>query len=58
MMNEFFQRAAECLRIARRTHSEHDKELFEAMARAFTGEDEDEERDLRSETPPPRSRRH
>lgn len=39
MMQEFSERAAECLRLARRTFSPHDQKLFEAMARAFAGEE-------------------
>jgi hypothetical protein len=37
LIQDFSERAAECLRSARRASSEHDRELFMEMARAWCG---------------------
>lgn len=37
LLNDFGNRARECLVFARHAHSSHDRELFIAMARAWCG---------------------
>jgi hypothetical protein len=37
LIQDFSERATECLRSAQRAKSEHDRELFVAMARAWCG---------------------
>ena len=37
LIRDFSERAAECVRLAERAHSEHDRELFIEMARAWCG---------------------
>jgi hypothetical protein len=41
LIQDFSERAAECVRLAERARSEHDRELFIAMARAWCGINED-----------------
>jgi len=41
MLSDFVDRANECWRLATRTHSPHDQELFELMARAWAGQKEE-----------------
>lgn len=51
LIRDFSERAAECVKLAERARSEHDRELFIAMARAWCGVNEDarknEERPVR-----------
>jgi hypothetical protein len=37
LIQEFGERAAECVKLAERARSEHDRELFMEMARAWCG---------------------
>jgi hypothetical protein len=37
LLNDFGSRAKECLLFAERAHSNHDRDLFYAMARAWCG---------------------
>jgi hypothetical protein len=37
LLQEFSERAAECIRLAERARSEHDRDLFIELARAWCG---------------------
>ena len=37
LLQEFSERAAECIRLAERARSEHDRDLFIGLARAWCG---------------------
>lgn len=37
VIQDFSERAAECVKLAERARSEHDRELFTEMARAWCG---------------------
>ena len=37
LIQDFGERAVECVKLAERAHSEHDRELFIEMARAWCG---------------------
>jgi hypothetical protein len=41
LIHDFSERAAECVKLAERARSRHDRELFIAMARAWCGINED-----------------
>jgi hypothetical protein len=55
LLQEFSERAAECVHLAERAGSEHDRALFIELARAWCGLDEAEsvEEESSDETPPP-----
>ncbi|HWF96067.1 MAG TPA: hypothetical protein VG291_14005 [Xanthobacteraceae bacterium] len=40
-LQEFSERAAECIRVAERAKSEHDRDLFIELARAWCGVNEE-----------------
>jgi hypothetical protein len=42
LLQEFSERAAECIRVAERAKSEHDRDLFIELARAWCGVKEEE----------------
>jgi hypothetical protein len=41
LIHDFSERAAECVKLAERARTEHDRELFITMARAWCGINED-----------------
>jgi hypothetical protein len=47
-IRDFSDRATECVRSAERAKSEHDRELFLALARAWCGIKQDEDEDART----------
>jgi hypothetical protein len=49
LLQEFSQRAAECIQLAQRARSDHDRELFVELARAWCGVTEEAPK---TETPP------
>jgi hypothetical protein len=48
LLQEFTERAAECIQLAERARSEHDRDLFIELARAWCGVTEET---LKEETP-------
>jgi hypothetical protein len=47
LLREFSERAAECIRMAEQARSEHDRDLFIELARAWCGVKEGAKNELR-----------
>ncbi len=47
LLREFSERAAECIRMAERARSDHDRDLFIELARAWCGMNEATKTELR-----------